>query len=1460
MKRLFAHLFVGALLAVCSLDAQAEYDYFNNIRYPGERRQDVGADKIQQETGGDYNLRTVEWWPKQGIDVVAKPAEAIERVWTIRNDADEPLISSPAYRNWWPESFLGKKQFKATLLGFRGLGNKLMLLEDSLVFNEMWGDYWTPAVVLRLEDGRKRCFTRGSFSDKDQQLLMDLYEQEMARIKKTLWPVEPEFQPQTLAKWDIDGKAYTVGTFLTYDKHMVAAAGSEAPDDGVAGVWLNDENKEKAARYRKATMNVYEDWWAYNEYAGHLMPYWEKSKQYKYCVVVGGTKVNGMEILGRGNGGGYGNCSTGNGSWLGLFHEWGHGSTCGGMIMLGGGETLCDAHQTMGDPNVTGKMIQQVVRPWKNLYWGQYPGGLGYAMMADDPNWGYAAVATLATLLTDGEHTPMHGMARLGEERGIYQDGIKEMGDFLGQIGARMAEFDCELEFPLRKAYLTPNRSYLLPIDKKEGLYRSNPIEAPEPFGVNLVRLLPEAGAKEISVDFKGHFDQETYSDWRVCIVGVDKNGTTRYSPLFNKGKMTMETKPGDKRFWLTVTATPTALTPCEMPRGEFDVWGVYQGSFAYRYPYDVKLSGCTPGSPRNTLADSENWDLSGGDPREHDNSLRMDFPVPQDQPGYDKMVQRLNALKPGLPALEERVINGDLYVQPWWKHNTAGKAIMLSWRIEYLLANAKGHRHANGGGWVAESASVDPTAYVGEHCMVLDGAKVLGGASIEGYAVLSGPEVVVKDNAKVYGKAMIYGAAEISGYARVRRSINNRVVKVTWNEDDPNAPPYVFSAESGPVAKRDSVEMRVNTFKGYGYQLQANYDFHRPESVLMEDNFIEHSTGGFGYGAHSEDLVFYDGVLVGSPGFTEEGGVSAITFNGKNQYAEAAVDVADLGEITLVTSIQPAGKAGTIFDFGSSKENRMVLTLSQKGVVELEVTKHGKSQKIAGGKLAANAWETLRVEADGERIALWVGDKKVAEAKSNFRPADAYPGGEAKRNFVATDRDQKNLFAGAMDYLRVYHAVFDDFSTAREIPLVSSRRIYKGFVEKFNKRFANFEKEEAAFMANVKAHPTYRFYEDWGKTVDSEIARLESSPEADAADSKFAKMQQTFNAKKREVEQEYSQQPEAKENQEKFRAAEREYQSLWQEMRKANPEYAKIDKQRKENEPERNELWRNVEAELKAEGVFDELEVEQKAKEQVRNDYIEANSKKDPAVVEANAKLIAAEKALKKAEEDKAQNELASLRDKVHLARRERDHQVNLWRDHDPKARELGQAHGKVGARKHEMIQARARSLDRYKEIEAAKKRADQKRGKLDEAIRSNSNLKELETKRESFNTRDAKNSYVAMQMKEKDKELKAVEKLAKDLRIENALDQNADEYHALTVLGYGMRQYARCTENCLKVQMMPLMPEDREQMRFSMPYQTGKWHTEVDWDPEQQWEKQGELSPLMLRWYKQVKPYQYK
>jgi len=1507
MRPLFSFLVSLVLIANLSTAARAEYDYFGNARYPGFARDDVAPDKIEQEGGPDAadgdNRRVVHWWPKQGVDVVVKPAGAIERVWTIRADADEPLLSNPLYQNWWPEEFNGKKQFKATLLGFRGLGNSLFPIEDSKIFEVTRGKFWTPAVVLRLQDGRKRCFTRGSFCDADQKFIMELYDKEMERIRKTLWPVEPEFQPQTLARWDINGKPYTVGTFLTYGKHMVAAAGSEPPDDGTPSPWLSNEDRDYAARYRKATIQVYEDFWAYNEYAGHLMPYWEKDKQYKYCVVVGGTKVNGMQILGRGNGGGYGNCSTGNGSWLGLFHEWGHGSTCGGMIMLGGGETMCDAHQTMADPNVTGKVVQQVVRPWKNLFWGQYPGGLGYAMMADDPNWGYAAPSTLPALLTNGEHTPMHGIARLGQERGIWKNGIKGMGDFMGQIGARMAELDCELEYGIRKHYLTPNRSFLLPLDRKEGLYRCNPIEAPEPFGVNIVRLLPEEGAKKLTVDFRGHFDPETYADWRVCIVAVDAEGKCRYSPLWNKGSMSMDIEPGDKRFWLTVTATPYALSKCGMPRGRFDIWPVYQGGFAYKYPYDVKLAGCTPGSPRNTLADSENWDLSGGEPRSYNNSLSVDIPVPSDQPGYEKMVERITALKPGLPALEERVIDDSLYIHTWWKNNTATKAIMMPWRIEYLLANSKGSRHANGGGWVAESATVAPTAYVGKHCMVLDGAKVLDNASIEAYAIVSGPEVVIKDNAKVYGKAMVYGAAEISGYARVRRSINTRNIKVTWNTDDPNAPPYVFKVENGPAEKRTGPERRDKVFGDYDFALYANYSFERPETVLLEDTFVEHSTGGFGYGAHSEDIVFHDGILSGKPGFEEEGDVAAITFDGKSQYAEAGADVADLGEITVVTSLKFTGKAGTIFDFGSSTDNRMILSVADNGKIDLTVTRNGSNENISGLQLKKGQWHTLRVEADGKTLALWLDDERVGRHESTFRPADLFPPGVEKRNFIATDREKKSLLAGSMDYLRVYSKVFDDFSKAPEVPMISPRRVYKGFVKKFDKRFADFEKEEEAFMAGVRSHPTYEFYEQWQKTVNDAIAELESSPEADAADAKFAEMQRAFNQKKGEVEQEYRNLPESKERTAKFRAAEKEYQAMWQELRKTEPKFAEFDELRRKSEPERIKIRQKAEAQLKAEGVFDELAAEEVQRRKVLEEYMEENYNKLPAAVERAAKLAAAEEALKKAEDGRreleramAENErsfrkaqaekksesveelfhkaqadlkvdiakqlgrIDTLREQRDLARHNFHHQRNLWRGGDPKANELSKAHWQIGAKRNEMVQARARLDARYKEIEAQNKKIDQQRRKLDEALRDNPKLKDLESKRNALNDHEARNFYVASKMKAMDKKLKAVEKIAVDLRTEAALEKNADEYNALKALVWGMRQYGRCTQESLRIQTMPLMPEDREQMRNALRFQEPQWHTKVDWDDRQEWELRGELSPLMLRWYKQVKPYKYK
>ncbi len=74
------------------------------------------------------------------------------------------------------------------------------------------------------------------------------------------------------------------------------------------------------------------------------------------------------------------------------------------------------------------------------------------------------------------------------------------------------------------------------------------------------------------------------------------------------------------------------------------------------------------------------------------------------------------------------------------------------------------GQAHPNGEGFVAETAQVDASAWVGPNAQVLGKAKVMDQARIEDYAVVK-DEAVVKDHARVYGHAQVSGTME--GYAR---------------------------------------------------------------------------------------------------------------------------------------------------------------------------------------------------------------------------------------------------------------------------------------------------------------------------------------------------------------------------------------------------------------------------------------------------------------------------------------------------------------------------------------------------------------------------------------------------------------------------------------------------------------------------------------------------------------------
>jgi Family of unknown function (DUF6055)/Bacterial Ig domain len=231
---------------------------------------------------------------------------------------------------------------------------------------------------------------------------------------------------------------------------------------------------------------------------------------------------------------------------------------------------------------------------------------------------------------------------------------------------------------------------------------------APERYGYNIVKLVPDAGATKITVNFRGvvqsqiaqgaevgwgdfqpgaspdwtslPMPQNPASNWRWGVVAIDQNGNSRYSALQSGASADLEfaLQTSDVGVYLAVTAAPDAFIPIAFDQ-------MYHTR--YRYPYKLQLAGAMPDG----------------------------F-----QPGYQANLTQQ------FPA---------------------------------------GSKHANGGGWVATGARVDSTAYVGPNAAVL-GGQVLGNARIEDYAIVWNG--TVQDNAIVGGLTQLNAGMTVAENARV--------------------------------------------------------------------------------------------------------------------------------------------------------------------------------------------------------------------------------------------------------------------------------------------------------------------------------------------------------------------------------------------------------------------------------------------------------------------------------------------------------------------------------------------------------------------------------------------------------------------------------------------------------------------------------------------------------------------
>lgn len=1380
---------------------QSFHDFHYDARYPGYRRSDVSLDKVTQKGNGDlktYHERRVEWWPKRGVDVVplADIPHAPLRTWTVKKHLPH---------NFYVEN-LPRGEFRAHLLGFRGVGDPYpMDPKDPDSFH-------CPAVVLRLADGRKRIFLGEYFTPKDRQYIIKTYMKDRKRVDSTLLKGEYTVPPHAMEYPEGESHLYKPGKVRFDTTHFSVLTGSQSPTDRPASHWINVKKQAETRAMRNHYLSQLESFWAYMEYAGCHMRFWKDEPMYKYTIGIGGTLHDGHKVVGSergGGGGGYTRCTTG-GPWIEIvYHEWGHGMETANILSLGGGETGADGCAIMAEPHVVAKADHQMLKPWKNFFHGAYPGTGGYEMLADDPNWGYAVVPILLGLASEEDLTPMHVIAHLGEERGIWPkgQGIRGMGDLMGQIGARFAEYDVQQEYQFRGWNGTANFSYLEAVDPDKGLYRCPSYEAPEPFGVHASRLVAKKGAKGISVDFKGQFDPETYSDWRACIVAVGKDGTCRYSPLWNKGKMTMKVRPGDRRYWLTVTATPTALLE--------SAGTLYQGAFAFRYPFDVVLKNCRPARSLGIVATKGRAFLLGlyDRQRAHDPAL---FTSEAARETF------MNSLKPGAAMAEATLEKEGLLKKEKPAARDQRRMGTLRSRMERpraLLGDRGGSRHPNGGGWISSTSFAAPTAYVGPACMVLEGAKVLDQASLVNGAVAIGKGAVVRDHARLSGKGAAIGLVEVSGYARVIRPIANHI---TAQMD-----PLSVKTTVAPV-----VPMRIKDLSADG--LFANYDCRRPETVLFEDCLKERTTGPFYLGHHTDAKeIFFDGILVNKPGFEAFGRADgALLFDGETQYAEADPAVADLGEITVILRVRPATTKGqqVLFDFGSGPGDYFRLALHGAKPV-LEWSAGGKSDSLTSSvALQAGQWAVCRVEISGTAASLFVGDKQVASKATTFRPAQAYVPGQGRRNYIFRSRDEAPpaYTAGALDYLRIYYLALGG-KPAPATPLISPVKPMAEILKMEDEEFGDRSARVQVYQDLLRSSSLAKTMRDYNDRFEARAAENAMGPTDETRAAAIA-----LRAKIKQIEIDIET---------KTKSVQREYSAKKKPAAKQAPIARNVQERIAELEKKRHALRPAMKAESAAADAAHEVEL---ARIETTEEYAAYQAAK-------------VEQERQKALERKSKTEADAIRDEVRKSVLEANPDLEAKaidaRTSDQLLKNKPYIETAVRA-----AYAQQKAREKLPELPMPERKPTPAKAEFDALGREINQLRGR-----SRNSRPEA-GFEAVKRKALAPLTDELGQLKGDLKtmlVRNSLAARPDEYRMREVTRYKRQQMvgrnSQLWSNAAQIMAGPDAPDDRKQLRAALRDQ-GTWHTECDWDTMNKWEKDFDnLNPRLQRWLRRAKPYRY-
>lgn len=357
--------------------------------------------------------------------------------------------------------------------------------------------------------------------------------------------------------------------------------------------------------------------------------------------------------------------------------------------------------------------------------------------------------------------------------------------------------------------------------------------------------------------------------------------------------------------------------------------------------------------------------------------------------------------------------------------------------------SKGKGHAHANGGGWVANSARVADSVYVGPDAMVLGSANISGNVRITDHAVVAG-DSVIKDNAVVAGHAVVQGGgwvymdggwksgnAEISGNAVIsgsavvtgmcRLSGSARVMQKAYVCDavtvtdhaviKGNAYVYGSGAYSGQAAADGDYANSETKSSGVGFGwLDESGWYQTSDGCLAAYDFAD-STGVWAM----DRFTATDARQAGAEWSAERTSAKGVmNFDGADDCL--MLDTGILQTDNLQISLAALWKGGEnpqeLLRFGDEKAYISLTPCSADGHTLLTVTDGNQTETLTAPALAKGEWSKITLSFMNGKAALQINGE-IADSKScKITPLDV---------MCASQNDAAVIgkgFKGAVDYV----------------------------------------------------------------------------------------------------------------------------------------------------------------------------------------------------------------------------------------------------------------------------------------------------------------------------------------------------------------------------------------------------------------------------------------------------------